>query len=93
MTALHGIASFCCKNLNGNSTMQQMVLARIVRVRVVKEYHRPKPRAAGYAGDDILLWLPSHWLSTSRGGVNHIHGRIASKRQLPAHQRLGFYRA
>jgi hypothetical protein len=60
MTALHGIASFCSKNLNGNSTMQQMVLARIVRVRVVKEYHRPKPRAAGYAADDILLWLPSH---------------------------------
>jgi hypothetical protein len=32
----HGSGRFCSKKLSANSTMQQMVFARIVRVRVLK---------------------------------------------------------
>ncbi len=35
VTVLPGIGRFCSKNLSANSKMQQMVLARIVRVRVM----------------------------------------------------------
>jgi len=37
VTVLPGIGKFCSKNLSANSKMQQMVLARIVRVRVIKD--------------------------------------------------------
>jgi len=37
VTVLLGIGRFCLKNLSANSKMQQMLLARIVRVSVIKE--------------------------------------------------------
>jgi len=37
VTVLPGIGRFCSKNLSANSKMQQMVLARIVWVRVIKD--------------------------------------------------------
>jgi hypothetical protein len=51
----HGSGRFCSKKLSANSTMQQMVFARIVRVRVLR-VHSPVAVATVEDQSAALLW-------------------------------------